>query len=72
MKTQMKMKRDREYIEYTIVWKDKRRKKSVRFLELKELRLVNQIYSPCEMDCIEIRVLEHYGTREEFEEIKFG
>ncbi len=65
------MKRDREYIEFSIVWKDKRKKKSVRYLELKELRLLNQIFTS-EMECIEIRVLDHYGTREEFDEINFG
>lgn len=65
------MKRNREYIEFSIVWKDKRKKKSVRYLELKELRLLNQFFT-WEMECIEIRVLDHYGTREEFDEISFG
>tara|TARA_R110001632_G_scaffold115585_2_gene227030 strand:- start:343 stop:543 length:201 start_codon:yes stop_codon:yes gene_type:complete len=66
------MERHRDYIEMTFVWNDKRRKKSVRFLELKEMRLVNQLYSHEEMDCIEIRIKTHFGTREEFEEINFG
>tara|TARA_R110000868_G_scaffold193923_1_gene439218 strand:+ start:450 stop:659 length:210 start_codon:yes stop_codon:yes gene_type:complete len=62
----------REFIEWTIVWKDKRRKKSKRFLELKELRLVNQLFDSEDMECIEIRVKEHLGTRTEFEQINFG
>tara|TARA_R100000908_G_C3744478_1_gene140140 strand:- start:773 stop:997 length:225 start_codon:yes stop_codon:yes gene_type:complete len=66
------MKRDRQFIEWTIVWKDKRRKKSKRFLELKELRLLNQIFNESEHDCIEIRVKDHFGTREEFDKINFG
>jgi hypothetical protein len=62
----------REYIEFTIVWSDKRRKKNKRFLELKELRLINQFFDSQEMECIEIRVKEHFGTRTEFEQINFG
>jgi len=66
------IKRNREYIEWTIVWKDRRRKKTIRYLELKELRLLNQFYDVEVMVCIEVRVLEHYGTRDEFEQIYFG
>jgi hypothetical protein len=62
----------REFIEWTIVWKDKRRKKSKRFLELKELRLLNQLFNSEIMECIEVRVKEHFGTRTEFEQINFG
>lgn len=61
----------REYIEYTIVWKDKRRKKTKGFLELKELRLLNQLFDE-EIECIEVRVKDHFGTRTEFEQINFG
>lgn len=61
----------REFIEWTIVWKDKRRKKTKRFLELKELRLLNQFFD-FEIECIEVRVKEHFGTRTEFEQINFG
>ena len=66
------IKRNREYIEWTIVWKDRRRKNTTRFLELKELRLLNQFYDAQIMECIEVKVLEHYGTRYEFELIYFG
>mgnify|MGYP001168030686 FL=1 len=66
------MERHRDYIEMTFVWNDKRRKRAVRFLELKEMRLVNQFYNHEEHDCIEIRVKTHFGTREEFDEINFG
>lgn len=66
------IKRFREYIEWTIVWKDRRKKKTTRYLELKELRLLNQLYDAEMMVCIEVRVLEHYGTRDEFEQIYFG
>lgn len=62
----------REFIEWTIVWKDKRRKKTKRFLELKELRLLNQFFDFEMMECIEVRVKEHFGTRTEFEQINFG
>lgn len=62
----------REFIEWTIVWKDKRRKNTKRFLELKELRLINQFFDSEMMECIEIRVKEHFGTRTEFEQINFG
>jgi hypothetical protein len=66
------MKRSREFIEMTFVWKDKRRKKHIAFLELKETRLINQFADSEEVECIEVRVKEHFGTREEFEEINFG
>ena len=66
------MKRERQFIEWTTVWTDKRRKNTIRFLELKELRLLNQFFNEEEMECIEIRVKEHFGTKEEFEEIHFG
>tara|TARA_B110000902_G_C14183977_1_gene541603 strand:- start:599 stop:799 length:201 start_codon:yes stop_codon:yes gene_type:complete len=66
------MKRERQFIEWTIVWRDKRRKRNKRFLELKELRLLNQMFNEEEMECIEIRVKNHFGTKEEFEEINFG
>ena len=66
------MKRSREFIEMTFVWKDKRRKKYIAFLELKETRLINQFADSEEVECIEVRVKEHFGTREEFEEINFG
>ena len=62
----------RQFIGWTIVWKDKRRKKRESFLELKELRLVNQLFDSEVMECIEIRVKEHLGTRTEFEQINFG
>ena len=62
----------RQFIGWTIVYKDKRRKKRERFLELKELRLVNQLFDSQDMECIEIRVKEHLGTRTEFEQINFG
>ena len=69
----MKQKKiSREFIEWTTVWKDKRRKNTTRFLELKELRLINQFFDSQEMECIEIRVKEHFGTRTEFEQINFG
>ena len=69
----MKQKKiSREFIEWTTVWKDKRRKNTKRFLELKELRLINQFFDSQEMECIEIRVKEHFGTRTEFEQINFG
>lgn len=61
------MTRDREFLELTFVWKDKRRKKGIDKLELKETRLVNQLFNECEMECIEVRVKTHNGTREEFE-----
>lgn len=61
----------RQYIEWAIVWKDKRRKNTTRFLELKELRLLNQFFD-ADMECIEIRVKDHFGTRSEFEQINFG
>jgi len=66
------MKKYREFIEWTIKWLDKRKKDTISFLELKELRLLNQIFDPSEMDCIEIRVKNHFGTREEFDQISFG
>ena len=66
------MKRSRDFIEMTFVWKDKRRKKYIAFLELKETRLINQFADSEEVECIEVRVKEHFGTREEFEEINFG
>jgi len=62
----------REFIEFTIIWKDIRRKNTKRFLELKELRLINQFFDSEEMECIEIRVKEHFGTKTEFEQINFG
>jgi hypothetical protein len=62
----------REFIEFTIIWKDIRRKNTKRFLELKELRLINQFFDSDEMECIEIRVKEHFGTKTEFEQINFG
>ena len=65
------IKRTREYVEYTIVWKDRRRKNTIRRLELKELRLLNQIFDEI-MECIEVRIKEHYGTRDEFEQLNFG
>ena len=57
----------RQFIGWTIVWKDKRRKKREHFLEL-----VNQLFDSEVMECIEIRVKEHLGTRTEFEQINFG
>ena len=66
------MKKTRQFIEWTTVWIDKRRKNSVRFLEVKELRLLNQFFNEDEMECIEIRVKDHFGTKEEFEKINFG
>jgi hypothetical protein len=66
------MKKTRQFIEWTTVWIDKRRKNSVRFLEVKELRLLNQFFNEDEMECIEIRVKDHFGTKEEFENINFG
>ena len=66
------MKRAREYIEMTFVWKDKRKKKAIVFLELKETRLINQFATNEDIECIEVRVKEHFGTREEFDEINFG
>jgi len=62
------MKRDREYLELTYVWLDKRRKSAIDKLELKETRLVNQMFREYEMECIEVRVKTHNGTREEFED----
>jgi len=62
----------REYLELAFVWKDKRRNKGIAYLELKETRLINQYANNEEVECIEVRVLEHYGTREEFDEINFG
>ena len=61
------MTRDRQFLELTFVCKDKRRKKAISKLELKETRLVNQFFNECEMECIEVRVKTHNGTREEFE-----
>tara|TARA_R110000823_G_scaffold266372_1_gene386136 strand:- start:499 stop:699 length:201 start_codon:yes stop_codon:yes gene_type:complete len=66
------MKKTRQFIEWTTVWIDKRRKNSVRFLEVKELSLLNQFFNEDEMECIEIRVKDHFGTKEEFEKINFG
>jgi len=62
------MTRDREYLELTYVWLDKRRKSTIDKLELKETRLVNQMFREYEMECIEVRVKTHNGTREEFED----
>ena len=62
------MTRDREFLELTFVWLDKRRKNGKQLLELKETRLVNQLFNECEMECIEVRVKNHNGTREEFED----
>jgi len=61
------MKRERQYLELTYVWLDKRRKKVIDKLELKETRLVNQMFHEYEMECVEVRVKYHIGTREEFE-----
>jgi len=66
------MKKSRQFIEWTTVWSDKRRKNSVRFIELKELGLLNQFFDKDEVECIEIRVIDHFGTKEEFEKITFG
>ena len=60
--------RNREFLELTFVWTDKRRKNVIQRLELKETRLVNQLFNECEMDCIELRVKTHNGTREQFED----
>lgn len=65
------IKRTREYVEYTIVWKDRRRKNTIRRLELKELRLLNQFFDDT-IECFEVRIKEHYGTRDEFEQLNFG
>ncbi len=65
------MKKDREFLELTFVWIDKRRKKSLQRLELKEARLVNQLFNEQEMECIELRVKDHNGTREQFEDFLF-
>ena len=66
------MKRTRDFIEMTFVWKDKRKKKTICFLEIKETRLINQFADTEEVECVEIRVKQHFGTREEFDEINFG
>jgi len=66
------MKRRRDFIEMTFVWKDKRRKKDIAFLEIKETRLINQFADREDVECVEVRVKEHFGTREEFDEINFG
>lgn len=63
------MERERQFLELTFVWLDKRRKNGKQFLELKETRLVNQLFNEFEMECIEIRVKTHNGTREEFDEL---
>ena len=65
------MKKTRQFIEWTTVWTDKRRKNTVRFLELKELRLLNQFFDEDLMECFEIRVKEEI-SQDEFDKIKFG
>tara|TARA_R100000541_G_scaffold10560_1_gene18425 strand:+ start:1190 stop:1396 length:207 start_codon:yes stop_codon:yes gene_type:complete len=66
------MKRRREYIELTTVWLDKRRKNHLQHLEIKETRLINQMFNGFEMECLEVRIKEHFGTREEFDEEILG
>lgn len=66
------MKKQREFLELTFVWSDKRRKNAIRHLELKETRLINQMFEHEVMECIEVRVKDHFGTREEFDEKILG
>ena len=51
------MKKSRQFIEWTTVWSDKRRKNSVRFIELKELGLLNQFFDKDE----ELKAAEESG-----------
>jgi hypothetical protein len=60
----------RQFIELTAVSKDQRKKKRViGRLELKETRLVNQFFDAHEHECLELRVKEFDGTKEEFEKM---
>ena len=59
------MKKDREFIEWTIKWLNTK-KETRGFVILKELKNLNQIFDPNRMDCIQIRVKNHFGTEEEF------
>ncbi len=57
----------RQFIELSFVWKDKRRKNSIQRLEMKECRLISQIFDEQEMECVEVRVKEiDIDDRDEF------
>lgn len=64
---------NRQFVELTAVHKDKRMKNRViSRLELKEVRLINQFFTPCEHECLEVRVKDFSGTKDEFERMLVG